>query len=98
MPKYHWLAEKDINLDMTPKKINAMMKLGVPYEEDYKEIAVDNLMVQAQQISDELKAAGIDIEPGKQMIALIAYMHKLGGDISIPPVIQKDEDGSANKN
>ena len=89
MPRYDWLAKKDINLDMIPAKIRAMKTLGVPYADDYEEIAVDNLEVQAQGIADELKASNIIIEPTKQMIALIAYMHKLGRDIT-PPIIVVD--------
>jgi cytochrome c oxidase cbb3-type subunit I/II len=82
MPNYAWLAVKNIKLDLTPKKIKAMQTLGVPYPEGYAEKAVDDLMEQAQKISDDLKASGIDIEPQKQLVAMIAYMHKLGKDIS----------------
>ena len=82
MPNYAWLAVKNIDLSQTPKKIRAMQTLGVPYEEGYDEKAVDDLLAQAQGISDELKASGIEIDPKKQMVAMIAYMHKLGRDIS----------------
>lgn len=82
MPNYAWLAVKNVNLSNTPKKIRAMQTLGVPYEEGYDAKAVDDLMAQGQKITDELKTAGIEIEPQKQMVALIAYMHKLGRDIS----------------
>ncbi len=83
MPKYSWLAEKDVNMEMTPKKIRAMQTLGVPYEEGYDLKAIDDYMAQAQLIVDDLKASGIEIEPAKEMVAMIAYMHKLGKDISI---------------
>ncbi len=85
MPNYAWLAVNDIDLRKTPKKILAMQTLTVPYPEFYADHAVDDLLTQAQQVSDELKASGIEIEPQKQMIALIAYMHKLGKDISGTP-------------
>jgi cytochrome c oxidase cbb3-type subunit I/II len=39
-------------------------------------------MADAQKIVDELKAAGVDIKPTKEVIAMIAYLHKLGRDIS----------------
>jgi mono/diheme cytochrome c family protein len=42
-------------------------------------------MKQAQTIVDDLKASNIEIEPTKQMVAMIAYMHKLGKDIMPPP-------------
>ena len=61
-----------------------MQTLGVPYEEGYDQKAVDDYMVQAQTIVDELKVSGIEIEPTKEMVAMIAYLHKLGKDISAP--------------
>ena len=81
MPRYDWFSDKDIDLEMTPKKIRAMQTLGVPYPEGYDQEAVDELIWQAEQIVAELKASGIDIEPTKEMVAMIAYMHKLGRDI-----------------
>ncbi len=82
MPKYPWFAKKDINLDLIPAKIRAMQTLGVPYPEGYDKEAVDDLLWQAQQIVDDLKNSNIEIEPNKQMVAMIAYLHKLGKDIS----------------
>ena len=81
MPRYDWFARKKIDLDMTPAKIRAMQTLGVPYPEGYDEDAVDDLIWQAEQIAADLKNSGIDIEPTSQMVAMIAYLHKLGGDI-----------------
>ncbi len=81
MPRYDWFAKKDVNLDMTPNKIRAMQTLGVPYPEGFDEQAVDDLLWQANQIVAELKLSGIEIEPTKEMVAMIAYMHKLGRDI-----------------
>ncbi|MBT6007283.1 MAG: cytochrome-c oxidase, cbb3-type subunit II [Prolixibacteraceae bacterium] len=86
MPNYAWFAKKEINLDLIPNKIRAMQTLGVPYEEGFDEFAVDDLMKQAQTIVDDLKNSNIEIEPTKQMVAMIAYMHKLGKDIGPPPV------------
>ena len=84
MPNYAWLSVKNVDLSQTPKKIRAMQTLDVPYEEGYDQKAVEDFMTQARGISDELKASGIEIEPQKQMIALIAYLHKLGRDITVP--------------
>ena len=85
MPNYAWFGKKDINLDMIPAKIRAMQTLGVPYPEGFDEKAVEDLMLQAEQIVNDLKNSNIDIEPTKQMVAMIAYMHKLGRDIAPPP-------------
>jgi len=81
MPKYPWLAKKDLNLDRTPAKIRVMQYLGVPYPEGYDQKANEDLMIQAKSIADGLKASGIEVAPEKEMIALIAYMQRLGTDI-----------------
>lgn len=87
MPKYPWLAENEIDVEMIPKKIRAMQTLGVPYPEGYDQKAVEDLMLQAQTISEDLKASGIEIAPTKQMVAMIAYLHKLGKDIMPAPAV-----------
>ena len=86
MPNYAWFAKKDIDFDLTPKKIRAMQTLGVPYPEGFDKIAVDDLLKQAHKIVDDLKKSNIEIEPTKEMVAMIAYMHKLGRDIAPPPM------------
>ncbi len=82
MPAYPWFAEKEVKLDDIPTKIRAMQKLGVPYEEGYAEIAVKEYLEQANEIVAKLKESGVDVEPSKEVIAVIAYLHKLGRDIS----------------
>ena len=67
-----------------------MQTLGVPYPDGYDEKAVEDLMWQAQLIVADLKASGIEIEPTKQMVAMIAYLHKLGRDIE-PNMNQKPD-------
>ncbi|MEZ5083432.1 MAG: cytochrome-c oxidase, cbb3-type subunit II [Bacteroidales bacterium] len=81
MPPYPWLAKNDMNFECTPNKIRAMQTLGVPYPEGYDEKAVDDLKKQAAQIAGGLRQAGIDVEDQKEIIALIAYMQRLGTDI-----------------
>jgi cytochrome c oxidase cbb3-type subunit I/II len=83
MPAYPWLIEDDMDIRKLGKKIRVMQKLGVPYPEGYDKKAKEDLIEQATLISDELKAAGIKCEPDKEIIALIAYLHKLGKDISL---------------
>jgi cytochrome c oxidase cbb3-type subunit I/II len=85
MPNYAWLANKDVNLDNIPRKIRAMQTLGVPYDEGYDKKAIDDYMAQAETIVADLKESGIEIDAKKQMVAMIAYMHKLGRDISEAP-------------
>ena len=82
MPAYPWFAKNTVDLTMIPVKIRAMQTLGVPYAKDYDKKAVADYQEQAQQIVAELKASGVDITTDKEMVAMIAYLHKLGRDIS----------------
>jgi len=82
------LAKNSVDLNQIPKKIKVMQTLGVPYSEDYAEKAIADYQAQAQTIVDELKASGVVIDSDKEIIAMIAYLHKLGKDIS--PAGQKN--------
>ncbi|MCU0340771.1 MAG: cytochrome-c oxidase, cbb3-type subunit I [Spirosomaceae bacterium] len=81
MPKYPWLLEDDLDLSTTPTKISAMRTLGVPYDEGYEKVATDDAKKQADQIVANLKKDGIKTKPEKEIVALIAYMQRLGTDI-----------------
>ena len=81
MPAYPWLAENDMDLDIIPDKINVMIQLGVPYAEGYADQAVADLNAQAEQIAAGLQASGIQVDKNKEIIALIAYLQRLGTDV-----------------
>jgi cytochrome c oxidase cbb3-type subunit I/II len=81
MPAYQWLSEHDLDISTTPAKLKAMQTLGVPYTNDEIENANTVLQQQAQKISDGLKKEGIALEPQKEMVAMIAYLQRLGVDI-----------------
>jgi len=81
MPVYKWLITDDLDLSTTAKKIRVMQFLGVPYPAGYDKIANDELMIQARGIADDLKSQGIQVEPGKEIIAMIAYLQRLGKDV-----------------
>ncbi|MGV3586300.1 MAG: cytochrome-c oxidase, cbb3-type subunit I [Adhaeribacter sp.] len=81
MPPYPWLAEKDLDISNTSDKIHAMRRMGVPYSEQYEKNANDHLMTQAKEIAAELGKEGIEVKPEKEIVALIAYLQRLGTDI-----------------
>jgi cytochrome c oxidase cbb3-type subunit I/II len=82
MPTYPWLIHNDLNTSHTARKVRIMQSLGVPYADGYDKQAYADLMSQAQQIAGGLKTSGIEVEPDKEIIALIAYLQRLGTDIS----------------
>jgi cytochrome c oxidase cbb3-type subunit I/II len=83
MPVYAWLAEQDIDTTTTRAKINAMRTLGVPYPEGYERIANDDVVKQQNMIVESLDSDGIQAEPNTELIALIAYLQRLGTDIAL---------------
>ena len=81
MPSYMFLIENDLNTANTAAKIKTMQSLGVPYPEGYADQAGADLKKQSDMIAADLKKNGIEVDPGKEVIALIAYMQRLGKDI-----------------
>jgi cytochrome c oxidase cbb3-type subunit I/II len=81
MPAYPWLFEQTIDKVETAAKISALRKIGVPYEQGYEEIAVADLEEQAQQIASSLNSDGIEVSADAEIVALIAYLQRLGTDI-----------------
>jgi cytochrome c oxidase cbb3-type subunit I/II len=89
MPSYEWLLDDDLDTASTPAKIRAMITLGVPYEKGYDQIANSDLMKQANEIATNLKKDKIETLPNKEIVAVIAYLQRLGKDIKLSPTIQK---------
>lgn len=81
MPPYPWLLENDYDKELLPAKIKAMRTLGVPYPEGYEDIAVAEAEKQAAEITQRLADAKIKTSKDKEIIALIAYLQRLGTDI-----------------
>ena len=81
MPAYPWLFEQTIDKDLTPGKINAMRTIGVPYEKGYENKANDDLDKQAMRMAENLQLEGIEVRPDAEIIALIAYLQRMGKDI-----------------
>lgn len=92
MPSYPWLLDDAIDTAITPVKIRAMQTLGVPYPSGYDQIANKDLMQQADKIAKSLQAEKIETDSDKEIIALIAYLQKVGTDIKMMP-----QNGAANK-
>jgi cytochrome c oxidase cbb3-type subunit I/II len=81
MPAYPWLFDNSIDTNTTAAKIRAMQTLGVPYPAGYDQIANADLNKQASQIVAQLGKEGIQAKHDKEIIAIIAYMQRLGTDI-----------------
>jgi cytochrome c oxidase cbb3-type subunit I/II len=74
---------KNIDATTTPKKIRAMQKLGVPYPAGYDQQAVADMEKQAAGIQASLAKDKIEVKSNKEIIAVIAYLQRLGKDIKV---------------
>ncbi len=81
MPNYPWLLDDKIDTSLTAAKIRAMTTLGVPYPAGYDKIANADLEKQAQGIKANLKKDKIETSSNAEIIALIAYLQRVGTDI-----------------
>lgn len=81
MPPYEWLVEQKLDTSTTRSKINAMRSLGVPYELGYENKANADLEIQAKSIAADLKQNNIKVKSDREIIAIIAYLQRLGTDI-----------------
>ncbi len=78
MPSYPWLLEDPLDLSLTQAKLKAFKTFNAPYTDAEVEGAVDLARAQAAKIAQDIG------EPGaadKKIVALIAYMQRLGTDI-----------------
>ncbi|PID56945.1 MAG: cytochrome C oxidase Cbb3 [Ignavibacteriae bacterium] len=83
MPPYPWLLENKLDISSLKNKISVMRTLGVPYEEGFEDIAEADLSAQAERIANDLLENGVVVEPDREIIALIAYLQRLGTDIKL---------------
>lgn len=95
MPTYEWMLEKEANLDVLPRKLRVLRSLGTPYSDDEVARATELAEEQAATIAAEIEQQGgpADLE-SKQIVALIAYLQRLGTDINEAPGV---EDGLSNE-
>jgi cytochrome c oxidase cbb3-type subunit I/II len=85
MPSYPWLYTADLDMSHTDGKIITLRKLGVPYPTDFEYEAVDKAKAQAASVAQNLSSNGIaNVKPQKEIVALIAYLQRLGTDIKKP--------------
>lgn len=81
MPSYAHMAEKDLDTSYTIAKIKAMVAMGVPYSDSLVANVHGVRRAQALEIQGRLAEARIKTSEKKQIIAVIAYLQRLGMDI-----------------
>lgn len=94
MPSYPWLLDNALDTSNTAAKIRAMQTMGVPYAKGYDKIANAELSKQARAITDRLKKDKIETPSNREIIAVIAYLQRMGTDIKLQP---KPDETASNK-
>ncbi len=84
MPPYPWLFDADLDLSLTRDKVDAMRKLGAHYTDAEVAGAVDEAKKQAATIDADLVSSGVEGMGDKEIVALIAYLQRLGTDTAAP--------------
>jgi cytochrome c oxidase cbb3-type subunit I/II len=85
MPGYPWLYSAALDTRHTEGKIITLQRLGVPYPEGFEREAVAALHAQATGIAQRLRDGGFEVQDDREIIAMIAYLQRLGTDVSTAP-------------
>jgi cytochrome c oxidase cbb3-type subunit I/II len=86
MPRYSWLLSQTLDTTSLPARISALRRVGVPYPAGYENKALADLKEQQEKIAANLKVTGAKTDSDKEIIAVIAYLQRLGTDIKAAPV------------
>ncbi len=105
MPSYQWLIRSELDKSQTEDKMKVMVKLGVPYTDEDIANAQKQMLEQGTKIEQNLysdpdfvtayendkKSSGDDFVEMKnrEIVALIAYLQRLGTDIKIQDLEDK---------
>jgi cytochrome c oxidase cbb3-type subunit I/II len=85
MPAYPWLFDDKLDNSTLPAKIRVLQQLGTPYPAGFDKLAVADAEAQARSVSAALKTEDIEVKSDREIVALIAYLQRLGTDIKVKP-------------
>ncbi len=88
MPRYSWMIKNDLDYSTIEEKLKTLVILGVPYSDEEIAGAKAHLQAQAKEVEAALHQdpeyvknyADSNIQ-NKEIVALIAYLQRLGTDI-----------------
>ncbi len=87
MPRYSWLLTQKLDTNSLPARLGALRRTGVPYPVGFEQGAAQKeLEAQAAKVVLNLKFGSIsNAPPDTEIVALIAYLQRLGTDIKAAP-------------
>ncbi|RMH18504.1 MAG: cytochrome-c oxidase, cbb3-type subunit II [Gemmatimonadetes bacterium] len=80
MPPYPWLLERTIDPEDIRASVVALRRAGTPYTDEDVAGVPDALRTQGEGIVQRLAQAGIETTWDREIVALIAYLQRLGVD------------------
>ena len=95
MPPYSWLHEDSYTKADVQASITALSTLGVPYSAADQADVGPSIDKQAGEIVADLAKAGIQTQPDNEIVALIAYLQRLGTDGKAALAAREDGAGTA---
>ena len=87
MPPYQWLLTQEYDPADVAASLRALRTVGLPYTDQDIAGAPASMRAQAEAIVGRLATGGITTTPDREIIAVIAYLQRLGRDgrAAIPP-------------
>jgi cytochrome c oxidase cbb3-type subunit I/II len=80
MPKYAWLLDRRIDPSDVRSSLRALRAVGVPYTDADLDGVAASLATQGSTVVARLAESRIHADPDLEIIALIAYLQRLGQD------------------
>jgi len=84
MPPYQWLLEWKIDAADVQASVLALSRVGTPYSQEEIDGVPAQLQQQGGEIVERLKGSGIDASWDDEIVALTAYLQRLGTDRPSP--------------
>lgn len=78
MPPYAHLADAKLDLARTSDKMLGLSRVGVPYTQEDMRGAEADARKQGEAIAHDLSTEGVNVAPDTQLVAVIAYLQRLG--------------------
>lgn len=96
MPAYAHMLKDPLSLSGTAAKLRGLQRLGVPYTDADVTNAVTDAQTQAKALAESIESSGgpAGLED-RSIIALVAYLQRLGTDISRPAADEVAGDSAA---
>ena len=86
MPNYAWLLNQKLDATVIGDRMRALRKVGVPYTDGEIAKAAKSVDAQEKNVVLNLAVGSITNAPAdREIIAVIAYLQRLGTDIKAMP-------------